>query len=148
MTLELSPINQRNAKIFVNRYHRHHKAPVGSIFQIACRKDNEVVGVVIAGRPVARRLQDLRTLEVTRLCTDGTKNACSILYAAAWRAAKAMGYKRMITYILESEKGTSLLAAGWKYVGKSAGGSWNRKKRPRFDNHPIQPKKKFEIKAK
>jgi len=148
MTLELFPINQRDAKIFVNQYHRHHKAPVGSVFQIACVKDNKVVGVVIVGRPVARRLQDGRTLEVTRLCTDGTKNVCSMLYAAAWRAGKAIGYKRMVTYILESEKGTSLLAAGWKYIGRCGGGSWSRKKRLRFDNHPIQLKKKFEIKTK
>lgn len=78
------------------------------------------MGVAIVGRPVSRHLDDGWTLEVNRLCTDGSRNACSALYAAAWRAARAMGYKRLVTYILESENGASLRAAGWKCVGRPA----------------------------
>jgi len=142
------PIKQKDAKAFVKQYHRHHKPPVGSIFQIACAKDSKIVGVVIVGRPVARALDNGWTVEVTRLTTDGTKNACSMLYAAAWRVARALGYKRLITYILDSEPGTSLEAAGWKCVGECGGGTWNRKIRPRIDDHPLQRKLKFERKAK
>ena len=89
--------------------------------------------VVIAGRPVARHLDDGWTLEVTRLCTDGTANACSKLYAAAGRAARALGYTRLITYTLPAEGGASLRAAGWRLVGQRGGGNWNRARRPRRD---------------
>ena len=99
----------------------------------------------MVGRPVARRLDDGWTLEVNRCCTDGTKNACSILYAAAWRVAKNLGYKKLITYILESEKGTSLRASGWKEVGRAGGLSWDVPSRPRVNKHPQQMKIKFEI---
>jgi len=118
----LVPIKQKAAKDFVRTHHRHHKPPVGSIFQIGCSKNGELCGVIIIGRPVARMLDNGFTAEVTRCCTNGTKNVCSMLYAAAWRAARALGYKRLITYILESEKGTSLKAAGYKLVGNAAAG--------------------------
>ena len=87
---------------------------------------------------------DGATLEVTRLCTDGTKNACSMLYAAAWRAARAMGYKRIGTYILDSEVGTSLAAAGWRLVHKTSGDTWSRTSRPREDKHPLGVKQLWE----
>jgi len=105
----------------------------------------ELVGVAIVGRPVARHRDDGRTLEVTRLCTNGTKNACSKLYSAAWRAGREMGYERIGTYILSSESGISLRAAGWKELYKTQGGSWNRKKRPRIDKHPLENKTLFEM---
>jgi hypothetical protein len=101
--------------------------------------------VVTVGRPVARHLDDGWTLEVTRLCTDGTKNACSLLYAAAWRAARAMGYRRIGTYILDTETGTSLTASGWKCLGKAGGGSWSVPSRPRVDKHPTQIKLRYEM---
>jgi len=147
MSLQIVPINQKEAKEFMKRHHRHHKPPVGSVFQIACAKDEKICGVVIVGRPVARMLQDDWTLEVTRLCTNGVKNACSMLYAAAWRVARALGYRKLITYILETETGTSLKAAGWKCIGKCGGGSWNCKSRPRVDMHPTQMKIRFEKNA-
>jgi hypothetical protein len=84
------------------------------------------------------------TLEVTRLATDGCPNACSHLYAAVAKAAKAMGFKKVITYILESETGTSLKAVGWVPVAKTAGGSWSRGSRPRTDKHPLEPKVRWE----
>lgn len=138
--LHLTPVTLREARAYVQAHHRHHRAPQGGIFALAVSDDEHVHGVAIVGRPVARTLQDTWTCEVTRVCTDGTKNACSMLYAAAWRAARAMGYKRLITYTLDTEPGTSLRAAGWHVIGKTAGGSWDRKSRPRIDTHPLQAK--------
>ena len=143
--LILQPISLKEAKVFIDKYHRHHKAPQGAKFAIAVSDGNEVVGVATIGRPVARMLDNGWTAEVTRLCTiDGHKNVASMLYGAAWRAVRAMGYKRLITYILESEVGTSLIAAGYKEIGKAGGGTWNRSNRPRVDTHPISQKKLFE----
>jgi hypothetical protein len=103
-----------------------------------------VVGVVILGRPVARRLDDGWTLEVTRCATDGTSNACSCLYGAAWRLAKSLGYRRLVTYTLPEEGGASLRGAGWTCVGEAGGGSWDRAERPRVDLHPTQTKLRWE----
>ena len=103
--LRLRPISLRDANEYVRQHHRHHKPVAGPKFSIGCEADGELVGVIIAGRPVSRYLDDGFTLEVTRLCTNGAKNACSFLYGAAARAAAAMGYKRIITYTLESENG-------------------------------------------
>lgn len=142
--LQLQPITLKEARRYVDTHHRHHHAPQGGLFAIAVNDGHKtapiVVGVIIVGRPVARLLDDGATAEVTRCCTDGTKNAPSMLYAAAWRAARAMGYHRLITYTLQSEPGTSLVAAGWKLIGKAGGGTWNRKERPRVDTHPIEQK--------
>lgn len=143
--LRIVPIKQDEAKEFIARNHRHHKPPVGSIFQVACAIDDKIVGVAMVGRPVARHLDNGWTLEVNRLCTDGTKNACSMLYSASWRVAKNLGYRKLITYILGSESGTSLKASGWKCIGEAGGKSWSRDHRPRVDKHPTQTKIKFEI---
>lgn len=101
--LTLTPINLKTANAFVQQYHRHHKPTRGHKFSIGVSENGALVGVAICGRPVARRLDDGYTLEVNRLCTNGTPNACSILYAAAYRAARAMGYNKVITYILDTE---------------------------------------------
>jgi len=143
--LKIVPIFQREAFEFIQKNHRHHKKPVGSIFQIGLSDGEKLIGVAVVGRPVARRLQDGQTAEVTRLCTDGSKNACSMLYAACWRASKALGYRKLITYILIDEPGTSLKAAGWKLIGERGGGSWSVPSRPRTDKHPIQKKLLFEV---
>jgi hypothetical protein len=142
---ELVPLTQAEAKAFVAQHHRHHRPPVGSLFQIGLSSNGEVCGVVIVGRPVARLLQDGWTAEVLRLCTNGTPNACSKLYAAAWRAAQSLGWKRLITYILDTENGASIKAAGWRCIGKAGGGVWSRTDRPRVDCHPLQGKLRFEI---
>lgn len=142
--LRIVPISFAEANEFVKRYHRHHGRVIGCKFCLAAADEANVVGVAIVGRPVSRALDDGFTLEVNRLCTDGTKNACSMLYAAAWRTARAMGYKKVITYILKSEPGTSLAAAGWKCIGVTRGGSWNCPSRPRVDKHPLQQKIRFE----
>lgn len=140
----LVPIFQKEAFAFITRLHRHHKKPVGSIFQIAVAEDGKIVGVAVVGRPNGRRSQDGFTLEVTRLCTDGTKNACSMLYAACWRISREMGYRKLITYILNTEPGTSLKASGWRLIGERGGGSWSVPSRPRIDTHPLQVKLLFE----
>lgn len=142
--LALQPIEFAEACEFIARHHRHHIPPVGWKFGIAVNDGERVVGVVTVGRPVARRLQDGYTLEVTRCCTDGTKNAASMLYGAAWRAAKALGYRRLITYTLKDETGVSLCAAGWKVVGSTPGRSWNVPSRPRVDRHPLGQKTLWE----
>lgn len=159
MNLEIVPITQKEANAFVKKHHRHHKPVVGSIFQIACSavydacavasrleiKLYEIVGVAVIGRPVSKELDNSWTLEVNRCCTDGSKNACSMLYSAAWRIAKNMGYLGLITYILNTEPGTSLRAAGWKCLGEAGGGSWSCPSRPRKDSHPIIRKLLFAI---
>ena len=143
--LELVPITLKEANFFVEQHHRHHKPVTGHKFSIAASDGEKIVGVAIVGRPVSRYLDDGWTLEVNRLCTDGRKNACSFLYSAAWRAAKNMGYKKLITYILQSENGASLKASGWKCVGEAGGKRWTGKRRPEVDLYPAQMKLKFEI---
>jgi len=129
----VTPINLDEANAFVAKHHRHHKPVPGAKFCIAVSEGQKVVGVAIVGRPVARRSDNGFTLEVNRCCTDGTKNACSMLYGAAWRAAKALGYLRLITYTLPSEGGASLRASNWKLIGERGGGNWNVPSRPRID---------------
>ena len=113
-------------------------------FSIGVSENGALVGVAICGRPVARRLDDGYTLEVNRLCTDGTPNACSILYAAAYRAARAMGYNKVITYILDTENGASLKAAGYTCEGRAGGLEWNGAKAPKqADQYPRQMKTRW-----
>jgi len=142
--LELRPVTFGSACVFVAMHHRHHVAPQGHKYSIGVERDAQLVGVIIVGRPVARHLDDGTTLEVTRCCTDGTPNACSKLYGAAWRAAKALGYQRLITYTLATEPGVSLRAAGWRVIGQIQGGSWSRPSRPRTDLHPTGQKTLWE----
>ena len=147
--MRVTPITLREARVYVGRVHRHHKPPQGGLFAIAASEGDEVVGVVIVGRPIAQRLDDGWTVEVTRLATDGSKNACSMLYRAAWRAARAMGYQKLITYTLPEEGGTSLRAAGFTLVGQTNGDTWNRPNggRPRVDLNPNQVKLRWELAA-
>ena len=156
MGLKIIPIDLKKANAFVSLYHRHHKAANGHKFSIGVMDGKELAGVCICGRPISRTLDNGKTLEVTRVCTTGKQNACSILYGAAARTAKAMGYNRIITYTLQSEPGTSLRAAGWTLVCKAGGKSWNMPGRPReetqrtlFGNerkYPDAPKYRWERK--
>lgn len=158
--LTVTPTTLAEANAYVAEHHRHHKPTVGHIFSVAVAKHetrscmrcvhrsrcadcegetvSEVCGVAIVGRPVARALQDGYTAEVNRVATDGTPNACSMLYATCWRAARALGYRRLVTYTFASEPGTSLRAAGWRVVGETQGRSWDTPTsgRPRVDWHP------------
>ena len=142
--LDLQPITYQEACQFIDEHHRHHLPPQGWKFGIAVNDGSKVVGVVTVGRPVARMLDDGWTLEVTRCATDGTRNACSKLYGAAKRATFALGYKRLITYTLQTEPGSSLLASNWKCLGEAGGGTWNRKRRPRVDKAPTVQKTLWE----
>ena len=147
--MELVPITLKQANDFVAAHHRHHGPVTGWKFGVGLELEGNLIGVAIAGRPVARMTQknEPRTLEVTRVCTLGHKNAPSMLYGAISRAAFALGYTKVISFILCSETGHSLKCAGWKCVGKSAGGSWSRPSRKRTDDHPMQAKMKFAILA-
>jgi hypothetical protein len=169
VSLELQPIGLREALTFVERHHRHHGAPQGGKFAVAvngpcecggpeptrftcehgCEDGRRVVGVAVVGRPVSKERDDGWTAEVTRVCVlEGNPNACSMLYAAAWRAARALGYRRMGTYILAREPGTSLRAAGWRFVGLTEDArGWNRRRRPRVDTHPLEQKELWEATA-
>lgn len=138
--LTIVPINFDEACAHIAANHRHHKSPVGHKFSLAVSDGESIRGVATVGRPVARHLDDGFTLEVNRVATDGARNACSMLYGAAWRAAKALGYRRLITYTLPEEGGTSLRAAGYKLIGERGGGSWSSPSRPRVDTHPLQGK--------
>ena len=142
--LTLVPISLADANAFVARNHRHHKPVTGHKFSIGCTENGELVGVAIVGRPVSRYLDNGLTLEVNRLCTTGSKNACSFLYAAAARAAKAMGYRKIITYTLDTEPGTSLRAAGWVCAGIAGGKRWTGQRRPAVDLYPPQMKLRYE----
>jgi hypothetical protein len=137
--LRITPIDLRQANVFVGRLHRHHKKVPGAKFCLAATDEQGVVrGVAIVGRPVSRVLDDGWTLEVNRCCTDGARNACSLLYGAAWRAAREIGFRRLITYTLPEEGGASLRAAGWKPTEGVGGSSWNvsrqRASNPHSDN--------------
>lgn len=131
MKIFVRPISLAEANAFVDRLHRHHKSTQGHKFSIAAEFAGKVVGVAIVGRPVSRHRDDGFTAEVTRLCTDGTPNACSLLYAASAKAAFAMGYTRIGTYTLATENGASLRGSGWQFVRVAGGGDWNCKSRPR-----------------
>jgi hypothetical protein len=141
------PMDLEGANEFVSRHHRHHPPVVGHKFSIGAALDGHLVGVVIVGRPVARMRDDGVTLEVTRLCTDGTRNACSFLYGAAARAAFALGFKRIGTYIRKDEPGHSLTASGWRIVGEVTGRSWSCPSRPRKDKTDLVPRLLFEVEA-
>lgn len=137
MSLAITPIDFDEANAFVAAHHRHHVPVVGMKFAIAVSDETGVRGVAIVGRPVGFRLDDGWTLEVNRCCTDGAANACSMLYGAAWRVAKGLGFRRLITYTLPEEGGASLRASGWKLLGLAGGGNWNTKTRPRIDTHAL-----------
>jgi hypothetical protein len=159
MKLIIVPVTLDEANEFVYRHHRHLAPVPGAKFSLAVARDHgdyedcfhrgalSIVGVAIVGRPVSRMLDDGWTLEVTRNCTNGTKNAPSALYGASRRAAFALGYQKLITYTLPSESGVSLTAAGWKLIGEAGGGKWSRTARPRVDLHPTQTKLRWEITA-
>lgn len=131
MALVIKPITLKEANAYVAENHRHNIPTNGHKWSIACYDDDRLCGVAICGQPIARMLDDGETIEARRVCTDGTRNACSFLYGACARIAKEFGYKRIITYILETESGTSLKASGWKMVSTSGGGDWDSPSRPR-----------------
>jgi hypothetical protein len=145
MSLRLRPCELRDANAFIAEHHRHHKPVQGHRFSLAAWDEDKLVGVAVVGRPVARMGGDpLEVLEVTRLCTDGKDNVCSFLYSACARAGKALGYWRIQTYILETEDGASLRAAGWRDEGQAGGGQWKHTDgKPRRLDQPTMFKRRF-----
>ena len=172
--IELRPITRDEGRAFVRAHHRHHGWPTGFLWLHGIHDQvGEIVGLAVNGRPVARALDDGLTHEVTRCCTNGHPNGCSMLYAASERAAKAKGYRRGLTYLLASEwdrfkhresgeeraavdvedarklerdpawkrtGGASVRAAGWRFLWRVEGRSWDRESRPRTDKHPTEDK--------
>lgn len=144
--LTIRPIGLKEANEFVTKHHRHHKATIGHKFSISIVDDDKKVhGVAICGRPVSRHLDDGLTLEINRLCTDGTMNACSKLYGACVRIAKNMGYKKIITYILESENGASLKASNFTCEGKAGAPMWTGKRSGRENGVPKEYKTRWSV---
>jgi hypothetical protein len=139
------PLTLAQANKLIEELHRHHKKVVGHRFSIGAVVEGKCVGACVVGRPVARMSEQYKIAEVTRLVTDGTKNACSALYGAAARIAKEMGFEKIQTFILLSEPGTSLKASGWTKAYVSGGGDWNRPSRGgRRTDQPLVKKEKWE----
>lgn len=122
--MRIQPITLKEASAFINANHRHHRATVGHKFSIGLFEGDKMIGCAVCGRPVSRYLDDGKICEINRLCTDGTPNACSMLYGACCRVAKAMGYREVITYILQSENGASLRASNFVCEGTAGGTHW------------------------
>lgn len=147
--IKAKPLSLSEARDYINTNHRHHQAAKVDKYRVGAEVDGRLVGVVQVGRPVSRVLDDGETLEVLRLCSDGTRDVCSFLYSRAARIAKELGYKRIITYILETENGASLRASGWRLEAADVGGkTWDTPSRPRslyeeqislFENRPKYP---------
>lgn len=124
MSLQLVPLSQRQARAFITEHHRHNGAPQGDVIRVGLELDGTLIAVGTAGRPVAAGLQDGTTLEITRICTQGHDSACTRLYGALTRAAKALGYTRAITYTLASEPGASPRAAGFTATAAIPARDW------------------------
>lgn len=137
--MDIRPVTFRQASDYINQHHRHHRATVGCKFCIGLYEDEKLIGCAVCGRPVSRYLDDGLTCEINRVCTDGTRNACSMLYGACCRAAKAMGYRQIITYTLESESGASLKASNFSYDGIAGGEMWTGSRRR---DNGVPPEKK------
>jgi hypothetical protein len=136
--LTVVPVSLRTAGDFIDRHHRHHRRLTIHKYAVGVALNNQLVGVAIVARPANTVLDDGQTLEVARTCTDGTQNANSMLYGAAWRVAKSMGYPRMVTYTQQGESGASLRAAGWRVIAnRSPTHGWDTKKRQRNDYHAV-----------
>lgn len=142
--LYIKPIHLRPAREFVKEYHRHNIPPVGGKFAISCYNDCEICGVAICGRPTARKLDNGTTLEIYRNCTDGTRNACTKLYGACVRIARDMGYKKVITYTLQSENGASLKAANFTCAGAAGGIEWTGERKRNYYISPEEMKNRWE----
>lgn len=142
--LKTKPITLKEANEYVDKYHRHNKHTVGHKFSVSVVDDgNNLHGVAICGRPISRHWDDGETLEINRVCTDGYHNACSFLYGVCCRIGKEMGYKRIVTYTLETEDGASLRASGFRYDGEAGGGTWDCPSRKREIAAPTCKKKRW-----
>jgi hypothetical protein len=148
--LKVKPVTLRVANNLVTNFHRHNKKVQGHRFSLAATYENEIVGVAIVGRPIARKLDDELTAEITRVCVLDTapKNTCSFLYGRCWRVWQQMGGLRMITYTLQSESGSSLKAGDWKIMGETqdwkAGKGWTTRKNREWQQVHSEKKYRWE----
>ena len=145
--LTIKPIHLKDANAYVKQFHRHNIPTVGGKFAISVYDDNRLCGVAICGRPTARRSDDGTTLEIYRCCTDGTRNACSKLYGSACKIGFDMGYKRIITYTLQSENGASLKASGFRCEGSAGGITWTGKRKRDYYVSPAEMKRRWVMEA-
>jgi|SRR5215469_14943437 len=146
--MKLAPISIREANAYVLHHHRHHRPTQGALFALGVENDGQLIGVALVGRPVGRGLQDGRTVEITRVCTDGTRNACSFLYGRCRRAAAALGYERVVTYTRQDESGASPRAAGFEQIALLDARSWADEYRidgGRHDQSTPAPRVRWEI---
>ena len=141
------PLELKEANAFVAAHHRHHAPVKRDKWRFGVVDDNgKLTGVLHAAKPVARMLDDGKTIEIVRCCSDGTKNLCSFMLGRARRIAKEMGYSKIISYILDTESGTSYKAAGWYKEADTRGGrSWNTPSRPRSTNAPTCDKQRWAL---
>jgi hypothetical protein len=146
--VKLVPISIREANRYVLYWHRHNEPTQGALFALGAEKDGELVGVAIIGRP-PQGLQDGRTVEIRRVCTNGTRNACSFLYGRARRAAAALGYQHVITYNRQDESGASLRAAGFEQTALLPARDWAKEnvKRRRVNRTQPFPRARWESAA-
>lgn len=137
--IRIIPMRHKDANEYVRKWHRHNKPTLGAIFCVGVANDDVVCGVAIVGHPIARMLDDGETLEILRIATDGTRNACSALYGACRRIGKEMGYRKTITYTLPEEGGASLKASGYRFDGDAGAPAkgWHSRKFHRHDVEPI-----------
>lgn len=141
--MRVAPITFREASEYINKLHRHHRATIGCKFCICVIDDwGEIHGVAVCGRPVSRILDNGFTLEINRVCSDGTRNVCSMLYGACCRIAKEMGYREVITYTLVSEDGASLKASNFICEGEAGGKHWTGS-RNKGQDIPAEMKKRW-----
>lgn len=143
VALRPCPLTRDQANAFIIAKHRHHKRVTGHRYIVGAVRAGELVGIAVVGRPVAQMSEQYQEAEVTRLCTDGSKNVCSFLYSRCARVAQELGFVRLTTFILETESGASLKAAGWRFEELTRGGSWDRPLRHRKDNSPTCPKQRW-----
>lgn len=138
--MKIIPMHLKQAQEFISKYHRHNIPPVGGKFAIGCISDGNLCGTAICGRPISRMLDNGNVLEIYRCCTNGTRNACSMLYGACLRIARNMGYKEVITYTLVSENGASLKASNFIYDGLSGGLEWTGERKRKYYVSPKERK--------
>lgn len=136
----LVPLTRAACNAWIAKVHRHHAPPVGDLFRVGLERDGALVGVAVAGRPLARHIQDGTTCEILRVAVlPDQPNACSTLYGALRRAGQALGYVRFVTYTLPSEGGASLRASGWQEHGQTPGGEWSSTGRRRHGEESGHP---------
>ncbi len=141
--LKIKPIHLKQANEFIKQHHRHNLPTVGGKFAVACYDNERLCGVAVCGRPTARKLDNGTTLEIYRNCTDGTRNACSKLYGACVRIGAAMGYTKIITYILESENGASVKASNFICEGKAGLKNQTGARQQEYSVAPAEYKKRY-----